>query len=142
MMRGALMALACAAIMLSACSEPLSRERFIRSDGTGEYAFTVDFSDSTAVYDLSFYTRIDKQLMQPDTLGSFPMKLLWRSPSGLFFSETVYYPADSVKVFYRRGLEPAESGTWELQVSIPDEPTGLRGMGLVVAKVLNINSNE
>ena len=137
MMRNALVAMLCACAMLASCAEPASRERFILSDGTGEYAFNVEFTDSTALYDLSFYTAIDKPLTQPDTLGSFPMKLLWRSPSGLFFSETVYYPADSAKVRYRSGLKPSEPGSWSLEVTIDPEPSGLRGIGRVVAKSLN-----
>ena len=134
MMRRALMAMACACMLLAACREPVSRERFIMADGSGEYAFDVEFNDSLALYDLSFYTAIDKPLAAPDTLGSFPMKLLWRSPSGLFFSETVYYPADSARVFYRRGLKPSETGLWSLELTISPEPAGLRGMGLVVAR--------
>ena len=134
MMRGALTALACAIFVWASCSEPVSREHFIRSDGSGEYEFSVELNDSTVAYDLSFYTFVDTPMMAPDTLWSFPMKLLWRSPSGLYFSETVYYPAESAKVLYRKGLVPAENGTWTLQVSISPEPEGLRGMGLIVAK--------
>ena len=135
MMRCALVAAACALLLLASCSEPVSRERFIRSDGTGEYSFDVAFTDSTASYDLSFYTAVDRPLMQPDTLGSIPMKLLWRSPSGLFLSESVFYPADSARVLYRRGLVPSEFGEWTLQVTISPEPAGLRGLGLVVARI-------
>lgn len=134
MMRGALVAAACSVMLIAACGEPSSRELFIRSDGSGEYTFAVEMTDSAATYDLSFYTAIDHPLMQPDTLGSFRMKLLWRSPSGRYFSETVYYPADSAAVRYRSGLVPAENGSWELQVSISPEPPGMRGMGLVVAR--------
>ena len=136
-MRCALVAAACAIFLLAACSEPVSRERFIRSDGTGEYEFNVEFNDSTALYDLFFFTAIDKPLVQSDTLASFPMKLLWRSPSGLFFSETVYYPADSLRVLYRSGLQPSETGVWTLQISVSPEPEGLRGMGLIVERIHN-----
>jgi hypothetical protein len=110
---------------------------FIRSDGTGEYSFPMELTDSTAAYDISFFTVIDKLPMAPDTLGSFPLQLIWRSPSGRYFSETVYYPADSVKAFYRRGLVPAETGSWTLSVSVFPEPEGLRGLGLIVARNTN-----
>ena len=124
----------CAALLLAACGEPPSREMFIRSDGTGEYSFPMELSDSTAAYDISFYTVIDRPVMAPDTLRSFPMQLIWRSPSGRYFSETVHYPADSVRVCYRRGLVPSETGSWTLSVSDAPEPDGLRGMGLIVAR--------
>lgn len=125
---------ACAVLLLAACAEPLSRERFIISDGSGEYSFPVEMNDSSAVYDLSFYTVIDRSPLQPDTLSFIPMALLWRSPSGRYFSENVYYPADSLQVCYRRGLEPVETGTWVLEVSVDNEPEGMRGLGLIVAK--------
>ena len=124
--------LALAALLLAACSEPASCERFLRSDGTGEYSVPVVMNDSTATYDVSFYTAIDKTVMRPDPLASFPMQLVWRSPSGRYFSESVYYPADSLRVCYRRGLVPSEPGEWTLAVTIAPEPSGLRGMGLIV----------
>ena len=121
-------------LLLAACAEPSSREQFIRSDGSGEYSFPVEMNDSSAVYDLSFYTVIDKPLLRSDTLGFIPMKLLWRSPSGMYMSEKVFYPADSLLVCYRRNLEPVDTGTWILEVSVENEPEGMRGLGLIVAK--------
>lgn len=125
---------AVAVLLLTACCEPESRERFIRSDGTGEYSFEIELADTTSTYDLSFYTFIDKPLMQPDTLGSFPVQVLWKAPSGRYFSETVYYPADSVRVSYRKGFVPSETGPWTIQLTVSPEPAGLRGMGLVVRR--------
>lgn len=133
-MRQWLTVVACAVLLLAACAEPPSMERFILSDGSGEYSFPVEMNDSTAVYDLSFYTVIDRHPLHPDTLSFIPMALLWRSPSGMYFSENVYYPADSLRVCYRRGLEPLEAGTWELVVTVGNEPDGMRGLGLIVAK--------
>lgn len=133
-MRRAPILLALVALLLAACGEPLSREKFIRSNGSGEYFFPVQMSDSTASYDISFYTKIDKVVMRPDTLASFPMQLVWRSPSRRYFSETVYYPAHSLRVCYRRDLVPSEPGDWTLSVTISPEPAGLRGLGLVVEK--------
>lgn len=134
MMKGRQIAAACAVLLLSACGEPLSREQFIRSDGTGEYSFTIELPDTASTYDLSFYTSIVLPVMEPDTLGSFPMQVLWQAPSGRYFSETVYYPADSVRVSYRRGFQPSEAGSWTIQLDISPEPAGLRGMGLVISR--------
>lgn len=120
-------------LMLAACSEPRARETFLRSDGSGEYSFHVELNDTTASYTLSFYTAIDR-VDSADTLVSFPMHIIWRAPSGRFFSETVYYPADSLRVCYRRGLIPGESGSWTLSVSVAPEPQGMRGLGLIVER--------
>jgi len=120
------------AVLLAACGRPLSREQFVRSDGSGEYSFALELADSLALYDISFYTAIDRPLFRQDTLTSFPMQIIWRSPSSRYFSETVYYPADSVRVRYRSGLVPSEAGEWTLSVSLAPEPQGLRGLGVIV----------
>lgn len=124
-----------AALLVAACGEPPSREFFKRSDGTGEYAFPLELGDTLAAFNISFYTKLDRPLMAPDTLACIPLKVVWRSPSGRFFSETVYYPADSLRARYRSGLIPSEAGTWELTVTIDPEPSGLRGLGVVCSKV-------
>lgn len=128
-----------AMLMMSACGEPSSSERFIISDGTGEYEFPVEFSDTAAIYDLSFYTAIDKPLKRVDQPGSFPMELLWQAPSGRCFTETVHYPVASAKVLYRKDVEPGELGNWTLRVSVASEPRGLRGLGLEVVRKPNPN---
>lgn len=124
-----------AALLLAACGEPPAREQFIRSDGSGEYSFNIEMTDTVSGYNISFYTAIDHPLMQRDTVASFPLQVVWRSPSGRYFSETVYYPADSLRARYRSGVVPNETGTWELGVTIAPEPPGLRGLGVVCSKV-------
>lgn len=114
----------------AACARPGSYEQFVRSDGSGEYSFSLDFADTLQACDISFYTAIDRPLLK-DTLVSFPLKVVWRAPSGRYFSETVYFPADSVRVRYRSGLVPSEAGEWTLSVSIEKEPRGLRGLGVI-----------
>lgn len=120
-------------LLAVSCGRPSSREYFQRSDGSGEYTFPLELADTLQPYDISFYTVIDRPLFSPDTLVCFPMQLVWRSPSGRYFSETVYYPADSVKVLYRRGLVPSEEGEWTLSVTLGTEPSGLRGLGVICA---------
>ena len=127
--------LVCILLIAAACSQPRSREQFIRSDGTGEDSFPVVFADTLQAYDISFYTAIDRPVFQPDTLVCFPLQVVWRSPSGRYFSETVYYPADSLRVRYRSGLVPSEAGDWTVSVTVSPEPPGLRGLGLICTKV-------
>lgn len=73
------------AVLLTCCAQPSSYEQFVRSDKSGEYSFTLDMSDTLAAYDLAFYTLIDRPLFQRDTLVSFPLNVVWRSPSGRYF---------------------------------------------------------
>ncbi|MBQ9463595.1 MAG: hypothetical protein IJU68_08085 [Bacteroidales bacterium] len=124
-----------AVVLAVSCKEPSSRETFLRSNGTGEYAYDVEFPDSAARYNLSFFTAIDRPVMAPDTLVSFPLHIVWRSPSGLFFSETVYYPVKERRVLYRSDTVPGETGVWSLSVSLDPEPDGMRGLGLIVEKL-------
>ena len=122
------------ALMLSSCAQPASREYFQRSAGTGEYSFDFEMPDSLAAYDISFYAAIDRPLFKKDTLASFPLQVVWRSPSGRFFSETVYYPASEACALYRSSVVPSEPGGWNISVTVNPEPEGLRGLGLICAK--------
>ena len=119
--------------LLSSCAQPSSFEQFIRSDKSGEYSFTLNLADTLSAYDLSFFTAIDRPMLR-DTLTSFPLKVVWRSPSGRYLSETVYYPADSLRVRYRSGIIPSEEGEWTLTVSLDPEPRGLRGLGIICSR--------
>lgn len=121
-------------MLLASCREPVAREYFQRSGGSGEYSFEIEMTDSLSSYDISFYTVVDKPLMRRDTLVSFPLQVVWRSPSGRYFSETVYYPADSVRVRYRSGVVPSEYGRWSISVTIPQEPQRMRGLGLICSR--------
>ena len=116
---------------LSACRQPRAREFFLRANDSGEYSFSLDLSDTLAAYDISFYTALDRPPFHRDTLVCFPMQIVWRSPSGRYFSETVYYPADSVKARYRTGLIPSEYGDWTVAVTLPSQPASLRGLGII-----------
>jgi len=122
------------ALLLTACGQPAAREYFQRSAGDGEYSFDFEMSDSLAAYDISFYAAFDRPLFKSDTLASFPLQVVWRSPSGRFFSETVYYPAALERAPYRSDVVPSELGSWNISVTIYPEPEGLRGLGLVCAK--------
>jgi len=121
-------------LLLASCREPQSREYFQRVSSDGEYSFDLELTDTLAAYNLSFYTKIDRPVFKRDTLVSFPMQIVWRSPSGRYFSETVYYPADSLRARYRSHLVPSEAGTWNVAVTLPRQPEGLRGLGIICAK--------
>ena len=120
----------CALLLLASCGRPQGREFFQRVNPEGEYSFDIDLVDSLASYDISFYTAIDKPLFRRDTLVSFPLQVVWRSPSGRYFSETVYYPAAEHRVLYRSNVVPSELGSWNIAVTIPSQPPRLRGLGL------------
>ncbi|MBR4809226.1 MAG: hypothetical protein IK031_02990 [Bacteroidales bacterium] len=121
-------------LVLASCGQPPSREYFQRSDSSGDYSFNIDMPDTLSAYDISFYAAIDRPLFQRDTLSCFPLQVVWRSPSGRFFSETVYYPAGSQRELYRSGVVPSEAGEWNISVTIDPEPEGLRGLGLICEK--------
>ena len=111
---------------VAACSQPESVEQYVFDDGSGQFAFQVDLSDSLCVYDLSFYTRMESRLSPP----GFPMRVYLTSPSGERYSETLFYDASSSLVVpYRTDLRPVEYGMWELSVRARAE--GLKGLGLI-----------
>ena len=81
------------------------------------------------MYDVSFFTRIDGNFV-----GSFPVTVRVKSPSGRKFEEQVYWDALEQEVLYRSGIRPSESGNWEFSLYV-DNIKGLRGMGLVCKEV-------
>lgn len=117
-------------LLVASCARPQGREYFLRANPAGEYSFDLELADSLVSYDISFYTAIDRPLFRRDTLVSFPLRVVWRSPSGRYFSETVYYPAAEHRVLYRSGVVPSEPGLWNISVTLPSQPQRLRGLGL------------
>lgn len=98
----------------------------------------MDLSDSTAVWDISFYTRVDAA----DAPSEMELSATWTSPSAESLTETVYLPLSEGTSFfsreacvpYRTAVAPAERGLWTLTVTVPFPPDGLRGLGLVVTR--------
>lgn len=128
-------------LLLAAGCRPASYEQFIRADQAqdGEYVFALDLSDSTATYDLSFYTRVDPALMAAATPSAeLALQVCWMNPGGEAMSEIVYLPfgaeAGSVKL-YRSGVKPAPAGEWHLSVTPIAPPEGLRGIGIICKRV-------
>lgn len=119
-------------VLLCACREPRSVERFVK--GPGPFVFSVDMSDTTVVYDLDFYTRVDVPWLWGNHRipAETVLDIVWTAPSDSTFREKVYLPLGA-KVYqpYRAGVSPREPGVWTLTVWVPQPPEGLRGMGLV-----------
>lgn len=129
---------ACAALL--SCREPSGREDFIA--GKGPFVFRADMTDTTRLYDFSFYTRLDGRPHLLSGVVDVPLDIAWTSPSGNVYAETVFLPlTDSSATFYSRQIRrdyrtdvlPVEAGVWEIAVSVPDsvDIPGLRGLGLV-----------
>ena len=90
-------------------------------------------SDTLAVYDFDFYTRID--VHGADIPAQAAIDVCWLSPSALELTERVYLPlAREVYAPYRAGVSPSEPGVWILIVTFPSPPEGLTGLGLVSRK--------
>ena len=121
-------------LILASCREPMSVETFIPGDGP--FRFKVDMTDSLAVYDFDFYTRVDSA--PEECPGSLELKIRWVSPREEEFREIVYLPLHSGEVYepYRADSVPSVYGEWTLIVATPsaDAVKGFRGLGLVTKK--------
>ena len=134
------------------CSRPVSYEKFIsveNREANGLYHYTLDLSDPLCTYDVSFYSRIDANLMKEFHSRDFSLMVTWTAPSGQRFRETVYfglfdestgsdsYSRQYVKP-YRKSLVPIEFGTWEMEVLVNSgaEVPGFRGLGIICKKNL------
>ncbi len=117
------------ALVSVSCSRPASVESFVFDDGSGCYEFEVDMTDSLSTYDLAFYTRLENRFSP----SGFPMKIYLTSPSGVTYSESVYFDlSGSYTVPYRTDLVPVEHGVWKL--SARARAAGLNGMGLICTR--------
>jgi hypothetical protein len=119
-----------------ACRQPASVEQFIAAPGP--YAFALDLSDSTAVWDISLFSRVDAL----DAPAELALDVTWTAPSEAVFTETVYLLLQAGTSFfsheacvpYRSGVAPSERGVWALTVTPVEPPTGLRGVGGVTKR--------
>jgi|GEM_PF-812477 len=149
------LALAALIVMLmSACHQPTSYEHFIPAEHSGGlafddniYRFEVDMSDSTAFYDIYFYTRAENTGLTQvrGDLGQMQVDVTWLSPVDAqsdstftagqpMLSETVYMPLGDdrgAKALYRSGVRPDPCGIWTIEVKSIAAPKGLRGMGII-----------
>ena len=131
MARGAFLAAALLAAALVSCSRPLSQEKFVTTDKAqgGVYEFELDLSDSLVLRDLSIFARCAR----PDTL-SVPLLVLWQSPSGVEFEETVYMKplVDGFsREMYRRAFSIREHGIWHLYIRPLAVPRSFLGIGII-----------
>ena len=147
-----LMMLAAFAAAGVSCSRPVSYEKFIsveNREANGLYHYTFDLSDSLCTYDVSFFSRIDVNILKETLPRDFSMMVTWTAPSGQRFRETVYfdisegsagsdsYSRQYVKP-YRKSLVPVEFGNWDIEVLVNSgyEVSGFRGLGIICKKNL------
>lgn len=136
-------------IMAVSCSSPEAVEQFVSVsdvDAAGRLGFELNMSDTSATYDLSFFTRVDSPDRKFGQLTEFPLRVYFVSPAGKVFSETVYLPLElfegtdsfvhDICVDYRSDIVPYEYGIWNLYV-IPPAVDGLRGIGVILNKTGN-----
>ncbi|HIZ85674.1 MAG TPA: hypothetical protein IAC04_04205 [Candidatus Coprenecus stercoravium] len=126
-------------------------------DKTGKQAsFSLDMSDSTAVYALDLIGRFPKGRTQ----SRVALRIDITSPSGLKAGEEISLPAEyhSVKNAvckqgdgrmetaatpthydiswrYRDNIRPSEYGIWTLTVSVPDKDDNILGTGVRLHKI-------
>lgn len=122
------------ALALASCREPSSVEQFVPGDGP--FQFSVDMSDSLAMYDFDFYSRLDTK--PSECPSSLLLMVRWISPVDSVFRENVYLPVRSGEVYqpYRADVVPSIYGRWTLVVACPEASSvkGFRGLGLVTVK--------
>ena len=112
-------------VLVVGCSRPASFEQFIRvADAPGGlYRFELELPDSTATYDISFYTADLKESLQ--------LEVRWNDDSGPLLNENVWIPADRHVALYRSGLRQAP-GKLCLRVRTINPPKHFRGLGIIM----------
>lgn len=146
MQNNRLLALVIPLIFMFSCSRPSVSQIFVpveQRDSLGRYAFSLPMDDSTAFYNISFYTRLDICEEEFSALADIEVGILMMSPDSTLYSETVYIPKSSFSrrteftadydLPYRTVAQPVVSGRWQLYLTTP-HIQGLRGMGVRLEK--------
>lgn len=127
--------------MLASCRPPGTQEYFERAskrDASGRYAYTLDMTDSTRNYSISFYTKLDEDFQEP-----IQMTVSFVSPSGREFVEEIAVSQDLLNettsffsregiIRYRTGFTPVEFGNWQMYIMVRNHPDRLCGMGVIL----------
>ncbi|MBR6458112.1 MAG: hypothetical protein IKS71_05895 [Bacteroidales bacterium] len=130
MARSRLTVIACILLCLCSCKRPTSGELFLPAP-RNSYDFAVQVVDTLALYDFSFYTRVDGDGRVSDPLR---LDIAWVAPADTVYRETVYmYPGDDRGKLqrYRSYMRFPAEGEWTLKVGVSPEIKGFRGLGLV-----------
>lgn len=130
----------CFLLLAASCSNPKSVEPFAPAEEEATaYRFTLDLSDTTLVWDLGFYGRIDGTREELEGLEVLPLQVLFTAPDGSTYGERVRVPLHrdtplslSFDETYRRSMKPVLPGEWELTLTAPDAPEGLTGVGIIL----------
>jgi hypothetical protein len=117
--------------LLPACKSPESTELFVRRTAAqdGVYIYSLPLTDTTAAYDIWFYSRVSEH-----PLHSLQLNVRWLSPSGESLAETVYMRSverRGTRELYRSGLVPAEAGDWQLSVRPVGVDEDFLGLGVI-----------
>lgn len=141
--------LAMALVMaVASCSRPSSYEPFIvreKAEYGDTYNFTLDMSDSTAAYGLSFFTRLERQAFEDFPSDSISLDLRWIATlDSVIFSDTTfilvgspvdssYFSRDFVSV-YKETLDLPACGEWRLKARILNDSEEIRGLGVIFTR--------
>lgn len=127
------------------CSRPQEQYIFERSD-QGEYHFSLDFGEPEALYDISFYTRMEGKDLHLYEAKEMPMHIVAESPSGKRYSEDfnftviasdmgkMHLKRKDVYVPYRIGISPSEPGFWKMTVYTEYNSGLVTGLGVYVKR--------
>lgn len=123
--------LAAASLLSLSCARPDTQDSFMRADKArdGVYAYEFELTDSLSTYDFWIYGR-SEQL----SLYSLELRVLWTSPSGDTFRETVYMKellSEGSRELYRSGMQPSEYGVWKVNIRPVLEDRKILGLGMI-----------
>lgn len=136
-MNGKVLTVFLLALLLQSCTRPLSSESFVKkSDAvSGVFEFPLDLSDTTGVYDIYLFTRVDRSAaLGLDSRIPQKIDIRWVSPAGKIWDESVYMDMGDfrgARQLYRKGLVPAEDGQWTLKIRPEEVPSSFRGIGVI-----------
>lgn len=98
-------------------------------------------SDSTVIYGLDFYTRLERPSFGEFPSDSIILDLRWISPSDSIRIDTAYvsvaspvgraYYSEDLVSTYSEDLRMHERGKWRLKATIVNDSEEIRGLGVI-----------
>jgi len=119
-------------ILAASCSKPASYECFIKAADApdGVYNYELDFTDSTATYDISFYTPAIKHKTE------LAMNVAWSAMADDLLYERVYMTVGKKDVIekYRSDTKPCPPAFWRVSVQLDSIPDDFKGLGIICVR--------
>ncbi len=135
-------------LSIYSCKQPMFEEYYVDSkqiDSNGVYHFSLDLSDTTLLYDMSFYLSLHCSNKDFEHFNGLGLSITWRSPLDSIYREKVFVTKNmqiasnsftkNLETDYRLGMRPIHRGVWHMGIRpIATNYYKINGIGIRLTK--------